>query len=128
MPVEIGWKAGKRLLGVRYHGKITADDVRRLTEQMGKIVKEGTAPIHVVIDASGVSGVGIGLGDLRSLSTPNFPEIGWMAIIAPNAVYRFFISIGVQFSRGKYKFVNSVDEAERFLVEQDSTLEDVLET
>lgn len=128
MPVEIGWKAGKRLLGVRYHGKITADDVRRLTEQMGTIVKEGTAPIHVVIDASGVSGVGIGLGDLRSLSTPNFPEIGWMAIIAPNAVYRFFISIGVQFSRGKYKFVNSVDEAERFLVEQDSTLEDVLET
>lgn len=127
MPVDIGWRAGKRLLGVRYYGKVVANDVRTQTEQMGALVKEGIAPIHMIIDASGISGVGIGLGDLRSLSTPNFPEIGWMAIIAPNAMYRFFISIGVQFSRGQYKFVSSLDEAEQFLIEQDATLEAVLD-
>lgn len=126
MPVEVGWRAGKRLLGVRYYGKVVADDVRGVTKQIGELLKEGIAPVHLIIDASGVTGVGIGLGDLRSLSTPNFAEIGWMAIIAPNPMYRFFISIGVQFSRGQYKFVNSIDAAEQFLLEQDATLGAVL--
>lgn len=126
MPCNISWLIEKRIVHVEYHGKVSAEDIRSQAMQTVQLVQKlGIAPVHIFIDASRVSGVGVGLGDLRSLSVPTMPESGWMVIIAPNALYRFFISIGAQVTGGSYKFVQSKEEALTYLKSRDLTLKDL---
>lgn len=122
MACEVKWLIEGRMVHVRYYGRVIADDIRQQSAETIALVQQGQAPVHVFIDASNIDSVGVGLGDLRPLSVPALPESGWMLIIAPNTLYRFFLSIGVQITGGNYKFVNSVQEAIEYVTQRDPSL------
>jgi hypothetical protein len=122
MPSAVGWLIENRIVHVRYFGVVNAEDVRRQTADTLALIERGVAPVHVYIDASAIDSVSVSIGDLRGLAVPTMPDAGWMLVVAPNALYRFFISVAAQFSRGSYKFVRSEQDALDFAREQDPTL------
>lgn len=123
MPCDVDWLIEDRIVRARYYGTVTAGDIREQAASTLAMIEVGAAPIHVLIDSSRVESVGIGIGDLRSLSVKTLPAAGWTVIIAPNTLHRFFISIGMQFTRGNYKFVDTQDEAIDFVMSQDPTVQ-----
>lgn len=123
MPCDVDWLIDDRIVRAKYYGIVTAGDIRQQAATTVAMIDMGVAPVHVLIDSSGVESVGIGIGDLRSLSVKTLPTVGWTVIIAPNTLHRFFISIGMQFTRGNYKFVDTEDEAIDFVIGQDPTVQ-----
>jgi len=105
---------------------VVSTDIHGQTDLLGEFLKDGAAPVHLIVDLSDVKEIGLGLGDLKSVAVKTYDQVGWMAVVAPNPVFRFFASIGIQMSRGKYRIFANHDEAIKFLVEQDPTLETVL--
>jgi hypothetical protein len=122
MPAHVSWLIEHRMVSIRYFGVVTAGDVKSNTATGVELVEQGTAPVHVFIDASEIESISISLSELRSLTVPVKSKAGWTIVIAPNTLYRFFISVGMQFSRGDYKFVESRDEAIAFARLNDPTL------
>lgn len=122
MPCEVDWLIAKRLIRAGFYGVVTADDIRQQTAETFELIAKGDPPVHILLDSSGVESIGIGIGDLRNLSVSTLPQAGWTIIIAPNTLYRFFISVGMQFTRSAYKFVESSEEAVEFLKSQDPTM------
>lgn len=122
MPFDVDWLIDRRVVHVRFHGIVSADDVRAQSAETIAVVEQGVPPVHVFVDASAIDRVDLGLGELRGLAVSATPGFGWMIVVAPNSLYRFFISIAAQFMRGTYKFVASQDEALEFLRQQDVSL------
>lgn len=127
MPVETTWLYGRRVLKMRHYGKITSEQLIASIDEMQAMVKQGVPPVHIYVDASAGEGrPEIALGDLKSIVPPVIDEVGWMVVVQPHALQRFFTSLGMQISGAKYKFVKDEREAMHYLLEQDPTLNDVI--
>lgn len=123
MPVTTTWMYDKRVIVQKQIGTVTAKQMTEAIEDLRNMIREGDAPVHVFIDASQQSGQpDIGLGDLKTLVPKVIEGSGWMVVIQPSTLQRFFTSLGMQLAGAKYKFVKDEQEAINFLVEQDPTL------
>lgn len=127
MGYAVNWLYPPRLVLIQYLDKVVKDDILNQTETLAQVLDEsGQAPVHLIVDLSDVVEIGLGLSDLKSVATKAHDSVGWMAVIAPNPVFRFFASIGIQISRGKYRVFANRADALKFLIEQDQSLRKVI--
>ena len=126
MGYSVTWLYPPRLILIEYIDKVASTDITGQTDTLGEVLKDGTTPVHLLVDLSRVKEIGLGLGDLKSVAVKTHDEVGWMAVIAPNPIFRFFASIGIQMSRGKYRIFANRDDALKFLIEQDPTLNEAI--
>lgn len=126
MAYSVEWLYPPRMILIQYIDRVVRVDITSQTDELGHVLKEGQVPVHLIVDLSRVTEVGLGLGDLKSVAIKTHDEVGWMAVVAPNPIFRFFASIGIQMSRGKYRIFANRQEALKFLIEQDPTLRKVV--
>jgi len=122
MGYSVDWLHPPRLILIQYSDRVVSTDIISQTNRLGEVLKDGAPPVHLIVDLSLVKEIGLGLSDLKSVAVKTHDEVGWMAVVAPNPIFRFFAAIGIQMSRGKYRIFANRDDAMAFLVEQDPTL------
>lgn len=126
MPIEITWLVEGRVLYDRITGSPALDEFRaggrRLAELM---LRDDELLVHILLDISAMKRMPTQIGGMSEASRPFMvhPNAGW--IIAFGSSDRMVNLIGTivsQIFRSRFRFFRSLEEALRFLQEQDSTL------
>jgi hypothetical protein len=116
------WFVDKRIVEIRLWGILTVDDIARVAQESQRMVREGTAPVHLISDLLAVEKFP-SLLEVRSVSgRETVPGTGWQVIVVTNPVLRFFGSILMQLAGTNFHFVNTRQEAFAFLNGRDVTL------
>ena len=127
MSIENVWYKQGRVIFETAHGTISADDVHNSNTSVIAMIQEGQSPVHIVIDARTVEQAPFNLRALQEAVTAfREPGIGWILIIANNAVFRFWASAISQLSKAKFRSVQSPEEAMSLLMHLDSSVGELL--
>ncbi|MCU0463426.1 MAG: STAS/SEC14 domain-containing protein [Anaerolineae bacterium] len=124
MSSAVEWLRPNELVQIRYYGRVVAEDIPHGAAILDELMKEASGSVQMLIDLTGVTEVGIGLRDLRMSAPPNQPKVLWMAVVTPNAIFRFLASAAMQFSEGQYRFFATHEAALDFLKQKDPRLKD----
>ncbi len=84
---------------------------------------DAIAPVHVVVNGSGVERYNLTLNQALAIYPPLDPKVGWTVFYGTNRVTRFFASTMMQLVKGNFSFFGSYEETLAFLVRTDQTLE-----
>lgn len=126
MPYTTEWMTPQRVIFVKGHGSITADEVERLGAELNKEVLTGVPLVHVIIDATDVEAFDIGLAEARAIKLDKQLMVGWVILVTPDRMMRLIATIVMQVLNQRIRFVKTMDEAVSFLTGNDDTLEDGL--
>lgn len=128
MPYEIQWLYEKRIINPAFFGVVTLEEMKAEIWELTEVTKTGKPPVHIIVDMSGVDHLAANLLQIRKVTPPVTPEIGWVIIVGQNPLVRFISSISVQLSRAKYRFFATTDEALIFLKTRDADIAAWLES
>lgn len=127
MPISCTWLVEKRVIVQKYYGVVTSKQIADAMDEFRTMMQEGIAPVHVFVDAVEQDGyIDINIRDLPSLVPKILHGAGWIVVVQPNTLQRFFVSLGMQISGARYKFVKDEAAARDYLVKHDPTLDGVL--
>lgn len=127
MPFHIEWYQQNRVIFEKFFGNVTLDDVRGLNAQSSKMFIAGTPLIHVIVDLSEVESFPRSMAAIKeaikSRTTPD--RLGWVLIFGTkNPILKFFVSVIAQVAgdRVRFRLMDTFEQAENFLLEQDQTI------
>jgi hypothetical protein len=127
MPIENVWYKQGRVIFERAYGTLSADDVHNSNTSVIAMIREGQSPVHIVIDARTVEQAPFNLRSLQEAVTAfREPGVGWILVIANNAVFRFWASAISQLSKAKFRSVQTPDEAIQILMHLDPSVGELL--
>lgn len=127
MPVDVTWMYGNRVILTVHHGRVSSQELIESIDETRRLVAEGQVPVHNLVDSSLAEGrIEMDIADLRRIVPRAAEGTGWMVIIQPRTLERFFTALGMQLSGAKYRFFPDRQAAIDFLLEQDPTLHDVI--
>lgn len=123
MPYHFEWTTPGRVFLSRIEGNIQPEQINDITLQSRDMLLEGQAPVHLIIDTTGLSNIPFTLSNL-SLWTANIPKgrMGWMIVVKPSKMASFALSIVSKTLNVKVKTAESVNEAINILHKVDQTL------
>lgn len=128
MAHDTTWLHTNRIILYRPSGTLIGDDVRGVSVQIQKMIHQGAAPVHVIVSLVKVTHIKLGFDEIRQIINENDettkPLTGWTVIVRHNSLSQFFASMAVQMFNVDFAFVDSLDEALRFLKERDVSLAD----
>jgi hypothetical protein len=124
MPAQNEWIVPGRVLASHFYGDLQLDEVKASNDEaQGWIAREGIAPVHTIVDMSGIQRYPTSLKDVRSIVRVDKPEMaGWTIIVSGNTIIRFISSTVTQLLRQKVRVFDGLDDAYTFLWEADSSL------
>ena len=126
MPQTISYWIDRRVTFHQIAGDLSAADLLEANAVVIRLVREGEAPVHHVIDALRLGKLGIHLKDLPEIVTIlKESNLGWVVMIGGNPVTRFLASVMTQSGRVKFRIVDSLDDARKLLQKMDATLTDL---
>ena len=129
MPYELSWYREKRILLGTFKGAISPDDLVEVNDAAAAMIREGTPPVHDIINALALDKVPFDLKMLnRSMQWFKEPNLGWVIVIAQNPLFGFFGSILGQAAGKNVRVVSSWDVAMATLSRADATLGDLTST
>lgn len=117
MPIEKTWRTPNQVLGLRFWGKVTTDDLAVMDHSVIQTLDEATAsPIHIIsheLDLKEEPSITAYL----QLKTPRHPRFGWYVVVQPrsNALGRFVTHIVCNAFKIKFLSVESEAQAWSFL-------------
>jgi hypothetical protein len=124
MPQQIQWYEPNRIIHHRFYGVVTLEDITQGNEQAIALIRQGTPPVHDIVDAVDVERVLFNLnGLLHSTSFFKEPNLGWMIVAAENPMVRFFGSMLGQVTHTRFRTVDNLEEALETLTHVDMTLQ-----
>jgi hypothetical protein len=125
METEINWLVSKRVLFARFSGEATPGEVIIQNRQLIQLTRdEGEAPVHLIVDASGLTKMPLTVKRLGETSAiMREPMLGWLILVTNNQLYNFVGTMVAQFSGIQMKTVNALDEALHKLEQLDASLE-----
>lgn len=127
MPYEVRWHTEKRILLVREYGVMTAEELRRMHEDVNRYVELGQPPVHIISDQRSLESFPQDLSTMRQLSEMRSqPNVGWRVNIVTGATGRLLTTTLTQLSARYLKAAHSVDEALGFIARVDPTLADLV--
>jgi hypothetical protein len=120
--VEISWLVENRIALIVWEGVVTLDDAETATQASIRLIREGTAPVHVINDTSVVKKFPSLLELRRVGARETHANAGWAIMVVTHPVLRFLVSILLQLAGTKYRLVATRQEAVDFLMSRDSSL------
>jgi hypothetical protein len=125
MPALNEWIVPGRVLASHFSGDLHLEEVKESNgEAQVWIASEGVAPVHTIVDLSGVKRYPTSLKDVRDIVRVDHPEMaGWSVIVSGNTIIRFISSTVTQLMRQKVRVFDNMDEAYAFLWDTDSSLQ-----
>lgn len=88
--------------------------VEKVNAHMCQLIEKGQAPVHIILDASRLTGYPRNIRVLKKASEPtaNHPDLGWLLLVGfDNPVVKFFSTVLVQMFKLRFKQVGTVKEA-----------------
>jgi hypothetical protein len=126
MSYELTWYREKRILLGTFNGIISPNDLIEVNDAAAAMIREGTPPVHDIINALALDKVPFDLKMLnRSMQWFKEPNLGWVIVIAKNPMFGFFGSILSQAAGKNVQVVSTWDEALAILAQVDSSLGDL---
>jgi hypothetical protein len=125
MPYTHQWHTEGRILVVRLWGEISVEDFQTASARTAELIAQGTSPVHILSDNSGVTRMPYSLRQLvDSAQSMRQPGMGWLIIIGPvNPALQFFGSMIAQILNVNFRAIASQEEALNFLIQRDPTLQ-----
>jgi SpoIIAA-like len=123
MPFKTSWADDKRIIYTKLTGTLTAQEAQEMSDTHAKFLSEGTAPVHLVVDVTGLSGVPTNLRQNTSMGGYlRHSALGWTVLIGGNVLVNFMVSVIGQVFKFRYSKRETLDEALAYLIAQDQTL------
>lgn len=129
MPCDISWEIPGRVIQSQFSGVVVPKDLAKSRDWINHYIhtRPTDQTVHIIIDNIQVDEYAIGMLDVRKSIIVQDYMPGWVVVISPqNTVIRsvanFFMAMAQQMTRGRYRFVDSHQEAVEFLCEQDDSL------
>lgn len=128
MPVHLQWLYKDRIVLQQFHGILTTEDITQMVDSSEKMVDQGTAPVHTLVDSMYLVKYPTNLATMRrAISTTPNTKLGWVILVQQNnPLLKFLGSMLAQLAVKNVRlriFDNHVQALE-FLVSMDSTLTD----
>ena len=123
MPQRISYWIDRRVTFHRAVGDLSAAELIEANSTVMRLVREGEAPVHHVIDARQLGKIGLHLRDLPQIVTIlKEPNLGWVVMVGGNPLTRFLASVMTQSGRVKFRIVDTLNDAWHLLRRMDATL------
>ena len=127
MPFEISWYREGRIVGLRYYGNITLDDLKAATKAFADYVEKGTPPVHSLADVREVNKYPVNLHQIAAAINRGDPNrVGWTVIVTSSTPIRFISTAIGNLIRSKVRAFATLEAALDYLREVDPTLADVI--
>lgn len=124
MPAQSEWIVPGRILVSHFFGDLKLEEVKASNNEAQEwIANEGVAPVHTIVDMSGIQRYPTSLKDVRDIVRVDHPDMaGWTIIVSGNTIIRFISSTVSQLLRQKVRVFDGLDDAYTFLWSTDSSL------
>lgn len=128
MAYRMSWLQPDRLVLQEFWDEITAEDMRLAVQKFAEMLQQGTPPVHLLTDATGVKIYPKILSVYAKAFNyrPDPERIGWVVVMVPDhPIARFIANVVPQtgISGMRFRIVTDYAEAGEFLSRQDITLE-----
>lgn len=132
MAYHVKWLLENRIMLITYEGVVTKADIQNyLTETMdmrdranARLGPNGPL-VHTITDARRMTKSEMSLKEsLNMVSIVRQQRVGWSLYIPASRLDKFFASLGHQLVGVRFNSFQTVNEAIRFLIDNDETLED----
>lgn len=124
MKTNIEWLIPERVALLTVVGDVDVQDLHEMDAAIVRILDEGTQPVHIICDTSGMGNVPNSVNDLRNSQTYfTHPKLGWLLVIGLNPVTSFMARVVGNVTKMNVKTANSVEEAQQILGRIDSNLQ-----
>lgn len=128
MPYQTTWYVENRIILTRYTGIIGVEDIHGQIDETHAMIEQGTPLIHSIIDLSEIEKwppLNV-VNEFRAMDIESVRErIGWSIIVANNVVLKFGSALFAPIFNLRQRIFSNLDEALRFLQENDPTLPDL---
>jgi hypothetical protein len=119
MPYEIFWYVDKRVIGTRYYGEVTVEEIRANGEDVKKFVQEVTVhPLFYVSDSLDITKFPTNMKDLvKALrgSGSGGGNIQWTLMVSGNRFINFIGAFVSNFFNTPIRTFRTMEEAEAFI-------------
>ncbi|MBL8148248.1 MAG: hypothetical protein JNL34_17865 [Anaerolineae bacterium] len=124
MAATIEWLLPGRVLRAHFWGEATGAEALAVNDEMqGWIGQDGIAPVHVILDLTGLEQLPPNIRGVMSKMRVDHPQkSGWTMVVGGSPAIRFIAAVTAQVLRQKVRLATSVDDACAFLRRADLTL------
>jgi hypothetical protein len=130
MPFTVKWLVPDRIILSVHYGVMSAEENTRYIDESMALRDEANARggvgaplIHTLTDSRHLVRSEANLKEMQAaMKTLRIQKVGWSVYVNPRPVDRFFVSVFHQIAGIRHFITGSMDDAVRFLVENDSTL------
>lgn len=124
MAYKINWVIPLRILLIELENEVPMDEMVRLVEDTHAHVNVGSAPVHILVDASKLMNRPVNFQEINKISkSMSNDATGWWVIINAGKMVWFTATILSKLLHVKLKSAASEDEALTILRRVDLTLE-----
>ncbi|MFW5691318.1 MAG: hypothetical protein ACOCXZ_02345 [Chloroflexota bacterium] len=127
MPHTIDWLQTGRVIHLTLYGETTLPEMETLGREFRRMMESGISPVHTVVDISGVERYPRDMRQLQTLlQTARHGSAGMLLVAGANSpMMRTVTTIISQlvFQRGRFRMVESLDEALSLLMAHEPGLE-----
>ncbi|NDJ62854.1 MAG: hypothetical protein GYB67_17165 [Chloroflexi bacterium] len=130
MPYTVDWYLPERIMRIQLSEELTIADAEQLSNISPTYINQGTAPVHVLIDALTVEKYPTQIAQLSKVvkSKVDLAHLGWVIYATRSPLLKFVFSTVTQIAMPnvRLRVYETLDEALAFLVDRDVTLVDLL--
>lgn len=123
MPYDVRWLLAERVIHLHVHGSISPYDAQQAYDSLAAFYATGKAPVHLVLEHTGLQKFPLTLNLYNFIIDGGKPSnAGWMLIVGTNRQAHFIGRLFSYVSGMQSDTFNTLDEAGRFLLSKDHTL------
>ena len=128
MEYKIEWLVDGRVLHLQIIGEFEAETVRKGISELKQFIDSGTAPVHVIVDLSGIVKMPKSMREIISQleSMRYHPNGGWVVTISNSVMLRFAGQIATVFIGAQHRSVATFEEAVKTICHIDPGVADAL--
>ena len=124
MTATVSWYTEGRIVIAKLAGILASDEIEPLNQTVAQYVREGQAPVHLIVDALELDKFPV---ELRKFGSTRLymrePNMGKIAVLTHQSVIvRFFASVVSQAAHIELKMFDTLDAGLAFLKRVDGTL------
>lgn len=123
MGYEINWHIPERVIKITGEGALSFEDTDAINTELVSLLEEGTAPVHILLDASHITNIPHDFVKLKSGQTYiGHANLGWLVMFGADRMMSFLASLILQMTRSRIRFCHTEAEALAFLQELEPEL------
>lgn len=129
MPFDVSWYVERRVVKTVLSGNLTLRDAEAASLMTSDFLLKGSPPlVHLIADTTELEKFPTNLSLINGEASHHLrnPLLGWTIVISSSTATRFVSSIMTQVARVRFRMFATWEQSIDFLVQQDSTLVDLL--